>query len=389
MTSSPSDSGQGRRILVAEDDPSTNALLTAVLSKWDFVVESVTSGGAAYQALNSPTAPRLAILDWMMPEMSGYDVALKLAENIHHPIHVILLTAKTDRADVVKAMQAGVNDFLSKPVDFQALRARVESGFRSLDLRLALERERISNLQKGHLASLGVMASGAAHEINNPLTIVIGNVRKIKSELNTPSPDIVVVRERIDRIELQARRIGEIVGGLNELATEGPSEGLEENTAAHLEKSILSLCRTKFVDSGIDLQTAGFEERVIFHYRPQALGRAVLSLLQNSFDAVQGVESKWVRLSLEEDIPNEKIRIRVGDSGLGVPKELRGHLKEPFFTTKEIGKGAGLGLAVANGIIEGHQGSLNYNENATYTEFLITLLRRANRVADGASGRAA
>lgn len=372
MTNLAPTSGRNRRVLLAEDDPSTNTLLTGVLVKWGFEVVSVTTGSDALAELSKPGAPQMAVLDWMMPNMTGYEVSLKLAENVRRPVYVILLTAKSESSDVVKAMQAGVNDFINKPVNFQDLRTRLEAGFRMLDLRLAFERERFENLQRSHLASLGVMASGAAHEIKNPLTILIGSVRKIKSELAKPQPDLGSLVERSERIEHEARKIGAIVDGLNDLATEGGAEEFISATAADLEKSFALICRSRFVASGIEFSSIGFSERVRFDYQPQALGRAVLHLLNNSYDAVLALETRWVRIVFEAEA--NCVRIRVTDSGSGIAEDVRARLKEPFFTTKEVGNGVGLGLAVANSVIENHHGTLVYNPAVKNTEFVITLL---------------
>jgi DNA-binding response OmpR family regulator len=123
------------RILIAEDDGTSRAMLALVLRKVGHEVVAAADGTEAWRLLQAPDAPPLAILDWMMPGFSGPDLVRKIrAEGIGPRPYLILLTTKTDPADVAMALAAGADDYVAKPFDPHELRARVLSGARALGL---------------------------------------------------------------------------------------------------------------------------------------------------------------------------------------------------------------------------------------------------------------
>jgi C4-dicarboxylate-specific signal transduction histidine kinase len=105
--------------------------------------------------------------------------------------------------------------------------------------------------------------------------------------------------------------------------------------------------------------------------RPGELAQVLLNLLNNSYDAVQDLPEKWVRVNL--DSFGSTIDIRVTDSGPGIPAEISSKLMQSFFTTKEIGKGTGLGLSISKGIVEAHNGNIRIDNNCKNTCFVVTL----------------
>lgn len=136
------------KILIAEDDPVSRRLLEARLAKWGYEVISTENGDDAWTALTAPQAAQIAVLDWMMPGMSGIDVCRKARE---HPatqaIHLILLTARDTREDIVAGLEAGANDYVTKPFDVEELRARVRVGVRIVELQKSLA-ERVRELEE-------------------------------------------------------------------------------------------------------------------------------------------------------------------------------------------------------------------------------------------------
>jgi phosphoserine phosphatase RsbU/P len=127
------------RILIAEDDPTSRKILTAFLTKQGHEIVVTVNGAEAWQAMLQPDAPLLAILDWMMPEMDGIEVVrrVRAAETVQAP-YIIILTARGDKADIIAGLDAGANDYLTKPFDVGELRARVEVGRRMAEMQDAL-----------------------------------------------------------------------------------------------------------------------------------------------------------------------------------------------------------------------------------------------------------
>ena len=135
------------RILIAEDDPVSRRLLEATLERFGYEVVVAADGAEAWTALQRDDAPPLAILDWMMPELDGVEICRRVREiPTSTPPYLILLTAKTERGDVVAGLDAGANDYLKKPFDRGELRARLQVGAQVLDLQKNLA-ERIGELE--------------------------------------------------------------------------------------------------------------------------------------------------------------------------------------------------------------------------------------------------
>jgi phosphoserine phosphatase RsbU/P len=135
----PSAHGGMKRILIAEDDLTTRSMLQAVLSRWGYEVHAVADGHAAWAALGGPEAPRLALLDWTMPGLDGVEVCRKVrALAPTDPPYLILLTARSQKDDIVAGLQAGANDYIAKPYDTGELQARLAVGVRMVELQATL-----------------------------------------------------------------------------------------------------------------------------------------------------------------------------------------------------------------------------------------------------------
>jgi len=134
------------KILVAEDDPVSRRLLEVTLGKWGYEVVTCADGQAAWDVLKAPDAPQLVILDWMMPRLDGLQVCKNVRNPAERPaepyVYIILLTAKSQKTDMVTGLEAGADDYLTKPFDAQELRMRLRAGRRILDLLDELVRAR-------------------------------------------------------------------------------------------------------------------------------------------------------------------------------------------------------------------------------------------------------
>jgi two-component system cell cycle response regulator len=157
------------RVLIAEDDTTSRNILTTFLKKWGYDPVTANTGKAALEVLYQPGAPRLAILDWMMPEMDGLEVVRRVrAQEAPNPPYIIMLTAKTGKDEVIVGLEAGADDYLAKPFDPGELRARVEVGRRLIEMQAAL------------FASRETLAHEATHD---PLTGML-NRRAILERLD-------------------------------------------------------------------------------------------------------------------------------------------------------------------------------------------------------------
>ena len=128
------------RVLVAEDDLTSRTILTAILQKWGYEVVSAVDGEQALELLKQPEAPRLALLDWSMPSLSGIEVCSRLRENqVYDSIYIIILTAKSEKQNIVEGLNAGANDYIVKPYDNDELQARINVGKRMVETQAELE----------------------------------------------------------------------------------------------------------------------------------------------------------------------------------------------------------------------------------------------------------
>jgi len=144
------------KVLLAEDDAISRRMLERILKSWEYEVEVFTNGQDAWDALQKGDAPKLVLLDWMMPEMQGPEVCKLLrAAEADDPAYVILLTAKSSKDDIVKGFEAGANDFISKPFNRDELRSRLNVGKKMLELQQKLT-EKIKELEQAteHIQTL-------------------------------------------------------------------------------------------------------------------------------------------------------------------------------------------------------------------------------------------
>jgi DNA-binding response OmpR family regulator len=127
------------KILVAEDQTVSRRILEASLRKWGYEVEGVENGTRAWEILQGEEAPQLAILDWLMPGMDGIEICRQIRLRPQtQPVYIILLTARSGREDMIRGLEAGADDYITKPFDRDELRARVQVGIRVLELQGAL-----------------------------------------------------------------------------------------------------------------------------------------------------------------------------------------------------------------------------------------------------------
>ncbi len=196
------------KILIVDDDENNIFLIRCFLEKENFEVSEAISGPRALEMLKEESYPDLIILDVMMPEMDGYQVCqiLKEQEDTKH-IPIVMLTARNTTEDVVKGLNAGASDYITKPVNFQELIARIQTHIRLKKLETEL-------IKKEKLESILQMSITIRHEINNPLTGILG-----MAELLLANDDISS-EKRIEMstvIQNQSIRIRDIVQKMSQI----------------------------------------------------------------------------------------------------------------------------------------------------------------------------
>lgn len=185
------------KILIAEDDNISRRILKTILKRWGYGVVSVCDGREAWTRLQEKDAPRLVILDWMMPEMDGIEICRRVRRiNNVEPMYIILLTARDDKKDIIKGLEAGADDYIAKPFDKDELRARVNVGRRVVELQSAL-------IEKEKLQVICEMAGAVCHELSQPMQVISGNSELLLMDIqknHTLYKNIKAIKDQIDRM---------------------------------------------------------------------------------------------------------------------------------------------------------------------------------------------
>lgn len=244
-------------------------------------------------------------------------------------------------------------------------------GFLSLTTHLRLENsqkmlneEKAKALHNAKLALLGEMAASIAHEINNPLTIITGNLKILQNRVDSPE----MLSKKIESISKATERIAKIVKGLKKFSRSEVKSDFKNVLISQITEEAFAMTEAKSkycatpVICTIQSQASIFCDEI-------EIEQVLINLINNGIDAVKNSEEKWVKISLHEE--KDSVVIQVRDSGNGIPKEIVGKLFQPFFTTKPIGEGTGLGLSIAKGILDDHDASLAILNNDPNTCFEI------------------
>lgn len=234
-------------------------------------------------------------------------------------------------------------------------------------------------LASAKMASLGEMASGVAHEINNPLTIIRSKVQKVIRQMETETQifdensmtDLQKLVQRDLRIILETTdRIAKIVKGLQTFSRDSSNDPMEVADLEVILNDALSICQQKLKQNDITL-TCETSDSIQVECRGYQLSQVLLNLINNSFDAVVNLAEKWIHIEIKK--MKRGVQVIVTDSGRGIPQAVVSKMMQPFFTTKEVGKGTGLGLSISTGIVADHGGRLFYDPNGPHTRFVIEL----------------
>lgn len=432
------------RVLVVDDDPILRTQLQFLLAK--FVAEvQVAPDGAKGLAIWREWRPDVIVTDILMPEMDGLDMSRTIkAEDADAQIIVVTADAADD--NLKRALEIGVERYITKPIDIHlvtdAIYKCVRDRQRGEELRLsrqvaeltqelqqqleekkhteaALQKEKaeqqvlIRRLEEAHnqllqsekMASLGQLAAGVAHEINNPMGFISSNLSSLRGYADrllalvdtyegivASLPRDAPGREQI----IQARKAADV-------------EFLKEDVLSLINESTIGIERVRRIvrdlktfshvdsaewqfvnlndclDSTINLASNEFSEKaqVVKQYGripdieclPSEINQALLNLLLNAVQAVEPPGTITVRTGNEDS----EVWVEVADTGCGIPAENLKRIYDPFFTTKPVGTGTGLGLSITYGIVRKHNGHIDVqSEPGKGTTFRVVLpVRRA------------
>lgn len=235
-----------------------------------------------------------------------------------------------------------------------------------------IEEERAKSIANSQLATLGEMAGGMAHEINNPLAIISGTATQAKRILQNQPDKVDILVGFLEKIEQTTNRIAKIIKGLRSFSRNADEDPLVPSQIPVIVEDTLELASSKIKQSQVKFTVSEVPE-IIADCREAQIGQVLLNLINNAVDAVKELEmeERWLHFDVSEDEKN--VIFKISNGGPLIPVKVRRKILQPFFTTKPIGKGTGLGLSISVGIIEEHAGRLFLNEEAENTTFEVHL----------------
>jgi C4-dicarboxylate-specific signal transduction histidine kinase len=418
-----------KTILIVDDNPSNIQVLAEYLRN-DYQLIIAISGPEALACCARKKPPDLILLDIMMPGMDGYEVCARLKENKGlKDIPIIFVTAINNFEEEIRALQAGAVDFITKPINELTARARIATHLELSLLRCQsrawnqelenkvrqrtekiyriniklqaeidkrkqttdlLQKNEIKAMRTAHLAALGTIAAGMAHEINNPNSFISLNVPILRElfeglmkrmsrkddQINIGGLSkenlVEVVPELLNGLEEGTRRIGYIINHLKKFSTQEHDNLKIETDINLVVEDAIMLLNNEIKKRGVVLHKNLSQVPGVIAKRYQ-IEQVVMNLLQNALDSLPGSRrSIWISSCLDDKLQNVQLKIK--DEGDGMTSAISNRIFEPFFTTKLDRGGTGLGLAISHSIISDHGGSIEFDSKVSQgTTFTIKL----------------
>ncbi|MFT4889050.1 MAG: PAS domain S-box-containing protein [Pseudohongiellaceae bacterium] len=218
------------------------------------------------------------------------------------------------------------------------------------------------------LASLGQFVGGIAHEINNPLSVILGKLTLLEMKLEKDSIEKAEILSELGKVINTTERISDIINNLKTFSRDPQRDALEKVPLASIVKDTLSLCFENFRLNNISL-SYGIDTGITVECQKVQVSQVLMNLVNNSFDAVKADEERWVKI--DAGIKGDTITMMVTDSGKRISKKISELMLTPFFTTKEVGEGTGLGLSISSQIMSSLGGRLYYNKENQHTQFVL------------------
>ena len=318
------------------------------------------------------------LLDYRLGAQTGLEF-LREVHKLGVSCPIIFLTGHSDFDIDLQAMQTGAADYLVKG---QLTALLLERSIR-YSMKHALDMEELKDskaqiLQQDRLASLGLLASSLAHEIGTPLGVIRSRAELARKK----AIDNTSLSNDMDTVILQIDKITKLVNSLLHLARGKHSSTASAVNFNKIIQDILTLLQHEFDRKSIELK-AHVPENIFVKAEDGPLGQVLLNLLINSVHAIEEEQEKGRKenhsVTLSVDIKNDLVEIVITDTGCGIPEKNIPQLFKPFFTTKDIGHGTGLGLATSYQLIQSWNGSITVkSDGVSGATFTIRLPKISN-----------
>ncbi|MDZ8080598.1 MAG: sensor histidine kinase [Nostoc sp. SerVER01] len=422
-------------VLIVDDNPANLGVLSDALDQAGLEVWVAKSGKVALERVRY-ALPNLILLDVMMPEMDGFETCRQLKANpVTKDIPVIFTTALSDTANKVEGFEVGAVDYITKPFQQEEVLSRVQLHLKLHDLAHKLEQKntlleqkvtevslayhdlqqmQIKLIQSEKLSSLGQMVAGIAHEINNPVNFIYGNLshaneytqqvlnllQLYQEEYPNPTPRIQTELEATDlnfiqddlfkllnSMNIGAKRIREIVHSMRIFSRVDESNIKEVNIHEGIDSTLTILnyrLKARPDHPGIEVVKNYGQLPLVECYVGQ-LNQVFMNVLANAIDALdeynqqrsfEDIQKQPSRIEISTKvIGNNWVSIHIVDNGTGICEDVKAKLFDPFFTTKPVGKGTGLGLSISYQIVAQKHGGSLYCQGipGKETEFVIQI----------------
>ena len=354
------------KVLIVDDNPKNVQVLATTLSNANYKI-SVARDGQEALTVAQKILPHLILLDVMMPVMDGYEACKKLKEIPEtKPIPIIFLTANSEVQDVVKGLNLGASDYVTKPANSTELLARVQTHVRLRILEEEREREEERKRQLQKIESLNTMAGSIAHNFSNILMVVLGNLEMLSSEFAQASFERHTLEQAIEAAR-QAAELSTLMLLYVGQKAKKPAPLDMSQMIANLDESLEQVI-TKNIELKLDLD---LDMRKV-SADPEQLSILISNLVKNAAEAIGDSEKGTVQIVTkemecdanylsdiyikEEQAEGDYAVIEVSDTGRGMDQETQAKMFDPFFTTQFVGRG--LGLATVLGILRAHNGAV-------------------------------
>jgi len=355
------------KILIAEDAITSRMVLEEWVQAWGYQPLCVPDGKIGWELLqNMPAAevPRLALLDWMMPNMDGLELCQRIKAESHKMpfIYTILLTSKNTKDDIVTGLDAGADDFLIKPVQPEELRSRLNVGMRILDYQ-----QRLLELDDQKNKLLGM----AAHDLRNPISSIMG----FSKILLSGSLPLTSQQEFLSIIHQVSQEMLLLINDLLDISVIESGKfdlRLQDADLVELIQYRLRLNANAAEQKHMQIHT-NLPKQLVMVFDRERLGQVIDNLISNAIKYAP--PHTEIHLDLEQH--EDRITFYVTDQGPCIPPE---HKKRLFGTFAKLGvkptggeKSTGLGLAIVKKIIESHGGSVGVDSQPGHCRFYFHL----------------